>query len=59
MKLLEKLSPWLAGMIIGILAGIVLWLLLQSAVMGFVLGAGIAVMARNILHERRRRNPWQ
>ena len=55
MEFLKQLPPWLLGLLIGIGAGIILGLLLQSAVMGFTLGAGIAILLRNVFRETRRR----
>lgn len=57
MEFIKNLPPWLLGVLIGIGAGVILGVILQSAVMGFTLGAGIAIMARNILRENRRRKP--
>lgn len=55
MKFFEKWNPWILGILIGIGAGIVLGIILQSAVMGFTIGAGIAIMSRNIIRESRRK----
>lgn len=55
MDWLDRQNPYIPGLIGGALAGVVLGLLLQSAVMGVMLGVCAMIIIKNVFRERKRK----